>query len=88
MESLRQYQKELRHEKWPDVEDLWNIPSKGEPTPKQEERVSDKICKAIKQYAEKYALTAGREVQLRRRTVPKKDGGEPGQQTEVVGRTS
>lgn len=83
-EALRQYESGLRTESTSDLEDFWNVPTGGAPTPKAEERTSDKICAVVRAYFTKYAVTADREVQVFRRKVPRRLGGEPGSEVDVL----
>ena len=83
-DSLRRYNDRLQHGSPTAVEDLWNVPHNQTPSPKTEERVSDKICEAIRDAFTDYAVTANREVQIRRRLVPKSAGGEPGSEVDLV----
>ncbi|WP_145061908.1 hypothetical protein [Adhaeretor mobilis] len=45
--------------------------------------MSEKICEVIRDAFQENAVSASRESQIRRRLVPKKDGGEPGSETDV-----
>jgi hypothetical protein len=56
----------------------------GPPTPKSEDRISAKVCDSIREYFEKYAVTADREVQVYRRKTPRKDDGAPGSEVDVL----
>lgn len=81
--ALEAYEGRLHHHSPSELEDLWDTPRDREPTPKSEERVSDKICAAIRDYFHKYAVTANREVQIRRR-VRDGDAGAPGSRLDVL----
>ena len=86
-EAIRQYEYGLRHASPPDLEDIWDTAGTSEgwsPRPKKEERVSDKLCKAIHEYFRDHAVVAGREVQLRRRIVPRDQDGESGSDADIL----
>lgn len=83
VEAIEQYSASLRNVSPSPLEDLWNTPSATKPSPKLEERASDKLCEAIREYFISRAVTAGRELQIRRRLVEKKAGGEPGSRVDV-----
>ena len=82
--ALAQYEHRLRYDSPSDIEDLWNLPSRGQPTPKEEERVSDKLCIAIRDYFREYAVTADREVQICRRKLSSAEGGASGSEVDVL----
>ena len=63
---------------------MWNTPKGAAPTPKAEERISDRVCEAIALYFRSYAVTAGREVQIFRRSLSGKIGGQPGSEVDVL----
>ncbi|HYE63779.1 MAG TPA: hypothetical protein VD997_17440 [Phycisphaerales bacterium] len=85
VEVLLQFQAGLQSQSQPEIEDLWNTPHGEPPTPKLEERVSDKIRNAIEAgFAPARAITANREVQIRKRFVPASAGGAPGSRPDVV----
>ena len=86
IEALTQYEHALHHHSPSDLEDLWNLPTGRPPTPRTEERISDKICIAIRRYFEEYAVTADREVQIYRRSVVGAAGGAPGSEVDVLAR--
>lgn len=81
--ALDRYNYRLQHGTPLAVEDLWNNPSGVPASPKIEERVSDKVCEAIHDTFVDYAVVASREVQIRRRVVPKSDGGTSGSLVDV-----
>lgn len=81
--GLKAYEDRLHHSAPREVDDLWDTPSGQEPSPKNEERVSDKICAAVQDYFTKYAVTANREVQIRKR-VRKGGAGSPGSKLDVL----
>ena len=85
-EAIETYARNLRHKSPSDLEDLWNLPKGRAPTPKAEERVSDKLCQAIREYFERFAVTADREVQVFRRKLPRDLGGAPGSEVDVLAR--
>ena len=60
--AVEAYGYRLRHSSPSDLEDLWNRPRGERPTPKEEERASDKLCTAIRDYFQAYAVIADREV--------------------------
>lgn len=82
--ALEQYEHSLRHQSPSEVEDLWNTPRDAVPSPKAEERVSDKICLAVRAYFRQYAVVADREVQVFRRKIPKAGGGMPGSEVDLL----
>lgn len=82
-EALELYGCSLRHDSPSDLEDFWDLPRGRPPTPKAEERVSDKLCQAIRRYFDKFAVTADREVQVFRRKLPRDAGGAPGSEVDV-----
>lgn len=82
--ALDQYATQIRQDRSEDLEDFWNTPKKGPPTPKTEERVSGKICEYIRDYFQKYAVTADREVQVYRRKSSRNDDGVPGSEVDVL----
>ena len=82
--AVEGYAYRLRHSSPSDLEDLWNRPRGGRPTPKEEERASDKLCTAIRDYLQAHALTADREVQVFRRLVSRVGGGAPGSEVDVL----
>jgi len=84
LEALDAYNRGLRSRSPSDLEDLWNLPSCTPPTPRPEERVSDKICSAIRDYFRQYAVTADREVQISRRLQQKKHAGAAGSEVDVL----
>ncbi len=81
--ALTNYADRLHHSAPSEVEDLWDTPAGREPSPKTEERVSDKFCMAVGVYFSTYAVTANREVQIRKR-VRKGDAGASGSRLDVV----
>ena len=81
--AIQQFEHGLRHESPPSLEDLWNTPTGSPPTPKTEERISDKLCEAVLRYFKDRAVTADREVQIRRRLVSPTCGGEPGSRADI-----
>jgi hypothetical protein len=82
--ALNDYQHGLRHDSPSDLEDLWNVPRGGRPTPKAEDRISDKICGVVRRYFQAHAVTADREVQVHRRLIPRAEEGEPGSEPDVL----
>jgi hypothetical protein len=82
--AIKRYEDRLRRGSPNDLDDFWNRHKKALPTPKEEERVSDKICDAIRQYFDHYAVIAEREVQLFRRKLPESVGGAPGSKVDVL----
>jgi len=81
--AIEDYGRKLRTESPSDVDDLWNRPRGVPATPKEEERVSDKICVAIRDYFREFAVVADREVQIARRKVVATAGGAPGSEVDV-----
>lgn len=82
--AVTDYATNLRQGHPNNLEDLWNRPSKGTPTPKDEERVSDKICLAIRDYFRQHAVSANREVQVFRRKLAADLGGAAGSEVDVL----
>jgi hypothetical protein len=82
--ALELYERSLHHASPAGIEDLWDTPFGLPATPKKEERISDKICEAIRRYFSQYAVAADREVQLRRRNVATRLEGEPGSEVDVL----
>lgn len=83
VEAVEAYARSLRHSNPSPLEDLWNNPRGGSLTPKEEERVSDKVCLAISDYFKSLAVAADREVQLSRRIASRAEGGAPGSAVDV-----
>ena len=82
--ALYRYEDSLRQEGANDVQDLWNTPRGGRPSPKAEEQVSIKLCGAVRSYFEDYAIAADREVEIYRRAVSQTTGGQPGSELDVL----
>ncbi len=82
--AIAEYSRRLRHESPSELDDLWNQPRGGVPTPKDEERVSDKVCAAIRSYFRDFAVAANREVQVFRRKLGKPLGGAAGSEVDVL----
>lgn len=82
--ALHSYEESLRQEGANDVQDLWNTPRGGQPSPKAEEQVSTKLCGAVRSYFADYAIAADREVEIHRRAVSQRAGGEPGSELDVL----
>jgi hypothetical protein len=82
--GIEQYAARLRRSSPSDLEDLWNLPRKGRATPKEEERVTDKLCLAIRDYYHACAVTADREVQVFRRKLSSAAGGAPGSEVDLL----
>ncbi|UYV13245.1 MAG: hypothetical protein NCW75_02925 [Phycisphaera sp.] len=66
------------------VDDLWDRPRQQEQSPKDEERVSEKVQESIENYFKSYAVVANREVKVRRRILPKELKGLPGSELDVL----
>ena len=81
--ALDQYAEALRQDGTESVEDLWNTAG-AEPSPKAEEHVSRKLCGVVRAYFEDYAVTAGREAKIFRRSVGRADGGQPGSEVDIL----
>jgi hypothetical protein len=79
--AIEHYEDQLRQGS---LDDLWNRPRRGQPSPKEEERVSDKLCAAIHDYFRDYAVGAKREVQISRRFLSERLGGAPGSRGDVL----
>ena len=86
IEAITQYADRLRADLSDELEDLWNIPKDGPPTPKAEERISGKLCQCVRNYFDKYAVTADREVQIYRRKTSREVGGAPGSEVDILAR--
>ncbi|MGD9789021.1 MAG: NACHT domain-containing NTPase [Phycisphaerales bacterium] len=84
MAAIERFARKLRSSSPSEVDDLWNRPRNLPATPKEEERFSDKICVAIRDYFREFAVVANREVQIARRTAPSSDGGAPGSEVDVL----
>jgi hypothetical protein len=84
--AIEEYGRQLQAARSDDLEDFWNNPTKEPPTPKSEDRISAKICDCIREYFEKYAVTADREVQVYRRKTSRNDDGAPGSEVDVLTR--
>lgn len=85
LEALRTLSSSLQSSQLNDLEDFWNRQHKNElPFPKEEERVSDKLCGAICQYFEEYAVVTNREVQLFKRKLSRKHEGAPGSEADLL----
>lgn len=82
--AIEEYNLSLRSQSPSNLDDLWNRPRGRRPTPKEEERFSDKICVAVRDYFRDFAVTADREVQIARRTVSVAAGGSPGSEVDVL----
>jgi hypothetical protein len=82
--AIEKYEKNLHHSSPSGIEDLWNNQRGTPPMPKDEERISDKFCQAIREYYRDHALVAEREVQVFRRTVSRALGGGPGSEVDVL----
>lgn len=82
--AIDEYSRRLRHESPSELDDLWNQPRDGNPTPKDEERVSDKVCVAIRSYFRDFAVAANREVQVFRRKLAEALGGAAGSEVDVL----
>jgi hypothetical protein len=84
VEAIEAYARGLRHDHLGDLDDFWNLPSRSRPSPKDEQRASEKIGGAIRDYLREYAVTADREVQVVRRLTPADAGGAPGSKPDVL----
>jgi hypothetical protein len=82
--ALQSYAESLRQDGANDVQDLWNTPRDGQPSPKAEEHVSIKLCGAVRSYFADYAIAADREVEIHRRAISRTAGGEPGSELDVL----
>lgn len=84
--AIEKYERSLHHESPNGLEDLWNRPAtrKGRWTPKPEERVSDKLSIAIRDYFRDYAVLAGRELQIAPRLISDSQGGTEGSEVDVL----
>jgi hypothetical protein len=84
VEAIDAYSRGLRRDRLGDLDDFWNLPSRSLPSPKDEQRASEKIAGAIRDYLREYAVTADREVQVVRRLTPADAGGAPGSKPDVL----
>ncbi|HXD17175.1 MAG TPA: hypothetical protein VN654_09165 [Vicinamibacterales bacterium] len=84
VEAVEIYARRLRQDSLGDLDDFWNLPKRGRPTPKDEQRASEKVGSAIRDYLRDYAVTADREVQIFRRLTPADAGGAPGSKPDVL----
>ena len=82
--AFEHYESRLQQQGSSDLEDFWNTPSNQPPSPKDEERISDKLCEVVQRYFADYAVVADREVQVFRRQIPKIVGGQPGSELDVL----
>ena len=82
--ALEGYATALRLDGGESPEDLWNTARGAVPTPKAEEHASNKLCAAVRSYFRDYAVAANREVQIRRRSVGRGSGGEPGSEVDIL----
>jgi hypothetical protein len=46
--AIEDFERSLHHESPSSLEDLWDTPKNSLPTPKAEERISDKLCEAVR----------------------------------------
>lgn len=81
--AIEDYGQRLRSHGASEVDDLWNRPRGADPTPKEEERFSDKLRDALREYFKNFAVVVDREVQLCRRKVAAVAGGAPGSELDV-----
>lgn len=84
VEAIERYGRSLRFASPSPLEDLWNTPKSAPPSPKEEERASDKLCDAVRLYLHNYGVVAEREVQVFRRSVPRIAGGAAGSELDVL----
>jgi hypothetical protein len=84
VEAIQAYSRGLRRDRLGDLDDFWNLPTRSLPSPKDEQRASEKIGGAIREYLREYAVTADREVQVVRRLTPADAGGAPGSKPDVL----
>ncbi len=82
--ALEQYASALCQDGMESAEDLWNTAAGATPSPKSEEHISKKLCGVVRSYFQDYAVTADREVEIRRSSVPRADGGLPGSKGDVL----
>ena len=82
--ALERYAIALRRDGGESPEDLWNTARSADPAPKAEEHASNKLCAAVRSYFRNYAVAANREVQIRRRSVGRASGGEPGSEVDIL----
>ena len=82
--GLGRYATALRRDDGESPEDLWNAARGDVPTPKSEEHISSKLCGVVRSYFREFAVTADREVEIRRRSIPRGWGGESGSEVDVL----
>lgn len=82
--AIGSFDNSLRHESPNALDDLWELPAKGRAKPRAEERISEKLCAAVRAYFEQFAVTADREVQVFRRKQPVAELGAPGSEVDIL----
>jgi len=82
--ALEVYENSLRTDGPHAVGDLWNAAKDQAPSPKDEEQISQKICGFIRGYFREYGVASNREVEIRRRSLPRTAGGESGSELDVL----
>lgn len=82
-EAFGRLEKSLRTDGQP-VLMYWNTPSSSLPSPKEEEFISDRLKEGLQAYFREHAIVINREVQIRRRLIPKKDDGDPGEEPDIL----
>lgn len=82
--AIEEFEFSLRHASPNGLDDLWLLPSKGRAEPRPEERISEKICGAVRGYFDRFGLCADREVQVFRRKVSAAENGAPGSEVDVM----
>jgi hypothetical protein len=83
LDAISGFGRRLRAEGHYELEALWNTKPPA-PSPKAEEHISDSICGEITKYFQRYAVTAGREMQIFRRKISKRLRGEPGSEVDLI----
>ena len=84
VEAIQSYDSRLAHDGIGDRDDFWNRPHGAPPSPKEEERASEKVCASVRDYLRDYAVWADREVQVVRRLTPADVGGAAGSRPDVL----
>jgi hypothetical protein len=83
VEAIREFEAGLLGTGCVVVDDLWNTPAKGMPSPKPEENISKKLQGAIQRYFQDHAVLVDAEVRIRHSVLGKRAGGAPGSRVDV-----
>lgn len=82
--ALDEFERSLRRGSAPLLDDLWNLPKEADATPRDEARIAEKVCQAVRSYFEQYAVTANREVEIRHRRKPHVQDSAQGSRLDVL----